>query len=1215
MNVVMSNSAEGAGMPGEWNFWIDRGGTFTDVIARKPDGSLETRKMLSENPQAYADAAVQGIRDLMGVEAGQKIPSARIAAIKMGTTVATNALLERKGERTLLITTRGFADALRIGYQTRSDIFALDIRKPEQLYESVVEITERVLADGTVEHVPDLALVRHDLTAARATGIEACAIVFMHAYRYPAHEAAVAAIAREVGFRQVSVSHEVSPLMKLVGRGDTTVADAYLSPVLRRYVDRVAAEFDDAGSATKLMFMMSSGGLTDASLFQGRDAILSGPAGGVVGCVETAKLAGFSRVIGFDMGGTSTDVSHYEGEFERTLETEVAGVRIRAPMMLIHTVAAGGGSILHADSGRFVVGPDSAGADPGPRSYRRGGPLTVTDANVMAGKLDPVYFPKIFGPGRDQPLNVEAVRAGFAHLAAEAGDARAPEDIAEGFIRIAVENMANAIKKISVQRGYDVTHYALQCFGGAGGQHACLVADALGMRTVLIHPLSGLLSAYGMGLADTRAVRQRTVEVPLDEAGALAAGGIVDALGADALADLTHQIRPGTRTLLLRRAHVRYAGTDTAMIVDFGSPADMRQAFDTAHRTRFGFADEGRALVIEAVSVEAVAPGEGVSEPDLPMIECRPAPSSETRFFSEGLWQQAGVYLRRDLKPGAHIAGPAVLIEPHQTIVIEPGWTAEITAKDHVVLRREGAVRTLTVGAAVEPVMLEIFNNLFMSIAEQMGLVLQNTASSVNIKERLDFSCAIFDRKASLVANAPHIPVHLGSMDKSVESVIHSHGGTMRPGDVFAINAPYNGGTHLPDITIVTPVFDETGTDILFFVASRGHHADIGGIAPGSMSPRATHIDEEGVYIDGFKLVDQGRFREAETIALLTGARYPVRNVAQNLGDLRAQIAANTRGATELMRMVGSYGIDVVQAYMGHVQDNAAESVARVLAELDDCAFDYEMDQGCFVKVKITVDRAARRAIVDFTGTSPQRADNFNAPEPVTQAAVLYVFRTLVKERIPLNAGCLRNIEIVVPKGSMLSPQYPAAVVAGNVEVSQAVTDCLYGALGVLAGAQGTMNNLTFGNAEYQYYETICSGAPAGDGFNGADAVHTHMTNSRLTDPEVLEFRYPVVLEDFHIRKNSGGRGRWRGGDGVSRTIRFREQMDCALLSGHRRILPFGAKGGEPGQLGVNSVRRLDGHIEILGGCAQTVIGADEAIIVQTPTSGGYGLAGDKDAS
>lgn len=1202
-------------MPGQWNFWIDRGGTFTDVIGRRPDGTIETRKLLSENPEAYLDAAVQGIRDLMQVTAGAKIPSAEIAAIKMGTTVATNALLERKGERTVLVTTRGFRDALRIGYQTRTDIFALDIQKPEQLYETVVEVAERVRADGTVEATPDLAAIRTDLEAVHASGINACAIVFMHAYRFPDHEKAVAALAREIGFAQVSVSHEVSPLMKLVGRGDTTVADAYLSPVLRRYVDRVAGEFDGAEPRTRLMFMMSSGGLTDAGLFQGRDAILSGPAGGVVGCVETAKLAGHERVIGFDMGGTSTDVSHHESEYERTFETEVAGVRIRAPMMLIHTVAAGGGSILHADSGRFVVGPDSAGADPGPRSYRRGGPLTVTDANVMTGKLDPAFFPKIFGPGRDQPLDADAVRTAFADLAASVGDGRPPEALADGFIRIAVENMANAIKKISVQRGYDVTHYALQCFGGAGGQHACLVADALGMRTVLIHPLSGLLSAYGMGLADTRAVRQRTIEAKLDDEGTQAAAAIVDALGREALAELTQQNVEGGEPLLHRRAHVRYAGTDSALIVDFGSAAAMRAAFESAHRHRFGFADEGRALAIESVSVEAVAPGHGVDEPDLPTVESHPAPARRTRFFSQGSWQDAGVFRRDELSPGAMLDGPAMLIEPHQTIVIEPGWKAAITAKNHVVLERQGAVQALTVESKVEPVMLEIFNNLFMSIAEQMGLVLQNTASSVNIKERLDFSCAIFDQTASLVANAPHIPVHLGSMDKSVESVIRAHGGRMKPGDVFAINAPYNGGTHLPDITVVTPVFDARGETILFFVASRGHHADIGGIAPGSMSPRATHIDEEGVYIDGFKLVDQGRFREQETYDLLTGARYPVRNVAQNLGDLRAQIAANTRGATELLRMVDSYGLDVVQAYMGHVQDNAAESVARVIGELKDCSFSYEMDQGCFVKVAIRVDRAARRATVDFTGTSPQRADNFNAPEPVTQAAVLYVFRTLVRERIPLNAGCLRHIDIVVPKGSMLSPQYPAAVVAGNVEVSQAVTDCLYGALGVLAGAQGTMNNLTFGDGTYQYYETICSGAPAGRGFNGADAVHTHMTNSRLTDPEVLEFRYPVVLEDFHIRPHSGGKGRWHGGDGVSRTIRFLERMDCALLSGHRRIHPFGLEGGGEGELGQNSVRRKDGHIEILGGSDQTTIDAGEAIIVKTPTGGGFGAPGDADAS
>ena len=1208
----MNGETIGAGLKGavkaaQWNFWIDRGGTFTDVIARRPNGTLQTRKLLSENPQAYADAAIQGIRDLMGLPAAQKIPTASIAAIKMGTTVATNALLERKGERTLLVTTSGFRDALRIGYQSRPDIFALDIKKPEQLYECVIEVNERVLADGFVEVKPNLDQVRSDLAAVLAIGVEACAIVFMHSYRYPEHEKAVATVAREVGFKQVSVSHEVSPLMKLVGRGDTTVADAYLSPVLRRYVDRIAAEFDDANGATKLMFMMSSGGLTDASLFQGRDAILSGPAGGVVGCVETAKLAGLSRIIGFDMGGTSTDVCHYDGALERTLETEIAGVRIRAPMMLIHTVAAGGGSILHADHGRFVVGPDSAGADPGPCSYRRGGPLTVTDANVMTGKLDPFHFPKIFGPGRNQPLDQEAVRRAFTELARRTGDRRAPEAIAEGFIRIAVENMANAIKKISVQRGYDVTRYALQCFGGAGGQHACLVADALGMRTVLIHPLSGLLSAYGMGLADIRAVRQHTVEAPLDKEGLLKAEEIVKLLSADALADLAHQVPDDTKRDLLIRAHLRYVGSDTSLIVDFSSKDRMRLAFESAHGARFGFAEQGRTLMIEAVSVEAVAPGERVDEPDLPAHEHHPEPSSVTRFYSQGQWREGWAHLRKDLHPGARITGPAILIEPHQTIVIEPGWSAKVTPKNHVMLMREGVAQAARVSAEAEPVMLEIFNNLFMSIAEQMGLVLQNTASSVNIKERLDFSCAIFDRNARLVANAPHIPVHLGSMDKSVESVIRAHGGAMRPGDVFAINAPYNGGTHLPDITVVKPVFDEAGAEILFFVASRGHHADIGGIAPGSMSPRATHIDEEGVYIDGFKIVEQGRFRETEISALLTGATYPVRNLAQNIGDLRAQIAANNRGASELMRMIDAYGVEVVQAYMGHVQDNAAESVAEVLATLSDCAFEYEMDQGCFIKVKITVDQMRRRAVVDFTGTSPQRADNFNAPEPVTQAAVLYVFRTLVKDRIPLNAGCLRNIEIIVPKGSMLSPQYPAAVVAGNVEVSQAVTDCLYGALGVLSGAQGTMNNLTFGDQSHQYYETICSGAPAGDGFDGADAVHTHMTNSRLTDPEVLEFRYPVVLEDFHIRKNSGGRGRWHGGDGVSRTIRFLQPMECAVLSGHRRVPPFGVKGGETGQLGVNSVRRIDGRIEPLAGCDQTMIGAGESITVQTPTSGGYG--------
>ena len=1198
----------------KWEFWIDRGGTFTDVVARRPDGELLARKLLSENPEAYRDAAIQGIRDLIGVADGAPIPADRIAAVKMGTTVATNALLERKGERTLLVTTRGFRDALRIGYQTRADIFAKNIRKPEQLYADVIEVAERVRADGTVEAVPDLDIVRRDLAAAHADGIRACAIVFMHAYRFTDHEREVADVARKVGFTQVSVSHEVSPLMKLVGRGDTTVVDAYLSPILRRYVDQVAAELDVGGSGTRLLFMTSAGGLTDAGLFQGRDAILSGPAGGTVGSVETAKRAGFSKVIGFDMGGTSTDVSHFDGDYERAFETEVAGVRLRAPMMLIHTVAAGGGSILHYDGARFIVGPDSAGANPGPCCYRRGGPLAVTDANVMVGKLDPRFFPRIFGPARDQPLDREAVEAAFATLAATVGDGRNAEDVADGFIRIAVENMANAIKKISVQRGYDVTGYVLQCFGGAGGQHACAVADALGMRSVLIHPLSGLLSAFGMGLADIRATRQRTVEADLSDAGLAAAGTMLEALVSDVETEVRRQGIEAADITLRRNAHIRYAGTDTSLLVAFATAAEMAEAFAAAHVARFGFVDATKALTIEAVSAEAIGGGHALPLELHPLREDAPRAEAQTRFYAGGRWHEAIVFLRADVRPGHRIAGPALLIEPNQTIVVEPGWAAAVTETDDVVLTREAEMQARSaVGTTADPVMLEVFSNLFMSVAEQMGLTLQNTAYSVNIKERLDFSCAVFDATGSLIANAPHIPVHLGSMDRSIESVIRAHGATMAPGDVFAINAPYAGGTHLPDITVVTPVFDDSGVDCLFFVAARGHHADIGGVAPGSMSPLATHIEEEGVYIENFKLVDRGRFREKELVALLTGAKYPVRNVVQNVNDLKAQIAASARGAAELRKMVAQFGLPVVRAYMGHVQDNAAESVRRLIADLDDCSFDYEMDQGCFIRVRITIDKALREATVDFTGSSPQRADNFNAPEPVTRAAVLYVFRVMVGGSIPMNAGCLRPIRVVVPANSMLSPSYPAAVVAGNVEVSQAVTNCLFGALGALAAAQGTMNNLTFGNDAYQYYETICSGAPAGPGFSGVEAVQTHMTNSRLTDPEILEFRYPVVLEDFVVRRGSGGAGRWHSGDGTERRIRFLERMDCAILSGHRRVRPFGLAGGAPGEIGLNQVRRSTGHLEDLGGCAQTTLEPGEAVIIRTPTGGGFGPVEDAD--
>ena len=1191
-----------------WDFWIDRGGTFTDIVGRCPDGTLVAHKLLSENPEAYRDAAVQGIRDLLGLKKGEAIPAGQVGAVKMGTTVATNALLERKGDRTLLVTTKGFRDALRIGYQARPKIFAKHIIKPEMLFERVVEVDERTRADGTVEKEPDLVEVGNALAEALEDGIKAVAIVFMHAYRYPEHEQRVAKLAREMGFPQVSVSHEVSPLIKLVGRGDTTVVDAYLSPILRRYVEQVGTELDAKNSGARLMFMMSSGGLTAAELFQGKDAILSGPAGGVVGMAETGREAGFKGLIGFDMGGTSTDVSHYDGSYERAFETEVAGVRMRAPMMLIHTVAAGGGSILHFDGARFRVGPDSAGANPGPKCYRRGGPLAVTDANAMAGKLIPEFFPKIFGPNQDQPLDADTVKAAFAELAKEVGG-KSPEEIADGFIKIAVENMANAIKKISVQRGYDVTRYALQCFGGAGGQHACLVADALGMTKVLIHPFSSLLSAYGMGLADIRATRQQAIEENFGSKSLAALNREGKRLGTDAKNEVAGQGVPASVIKIHVRAHIRYAGTDTALVVDAGSLPKMKAAFEKAHKARFGFIDKAKQLVIEAVSVEAVGGGAKFREKKLKTSAKKlPSPAKRTQFFSGGQWHKAAVYTRDQLVPGSKVQGPAIIMEPHQTVVVEHGWRAQITAKNHLVLERTVALkRAAAIGTKADPIMLEVFNNLFMSIADQMGVSLQNTAYSVNIKERLDFSCAVFAHDGSLVANAPHMPVHLGSMDRAVETIIRENKGKIAPGDVYVINAPYNGGTHLPDITVCTPVFDDKKKHILFWVASRGHHADVGGISPGSMSPVATTIEEEGVLFDNFKVIDRGRFREKELIAALTGAKYPVRNVTQNVNDMKAQIAANEKGVQELRKMVAHFTLPVVKAYMQHVQDNAAESVRRVIDKLHDSEFAYEMDQGAVIKVRITVDKKKREATVDFTGTSPQQPTNFNAPEPVARAAVLYVFRVMVDDEIPMNAGCLRPINIIIPPRCMLRPEYPAAVVAGNVETSQAVTDTLFGALGAMAAAQGTMNNLNFGNAKYQYYETICSGSPAGPGFPGTDAVHTHMTNTRLTDPEILEFRYPVVLEDFHIRKGSGGRGQWNAGDGIRRTIRFLEKMECTILSGHRRIPPFGMAGGENGQVGENSVRRDDGTIEKLKGADATVIDAGEAVIIQSPTAGGYG--------
>jgi 5-oxoprolinase (ATP-hydrolysing) len=1195
---------------GRWQFWIDRGGTFTDIVARRPDGRLVTHKLLSEDPGHYDDAALAGIRELLGVPRGEAIPAERIAEVRMGTTLATNGLLERKGEPTALFITRGFRDQLKIGYQNRPRLFDRHIVLPEPLYGAVYEVAERVTARGEVLEPLDEERARRDLSDARGRGYGAAAIVLMHGYRYPAHELRLEALARAAGFTQVSVSHQASPLMKLVSRGDTTVADAYLSPLLRRYVERVAHELPGA----RLMFMQSNGGLTAARLFQGRDSVLSGPAGGVVGVVRTALAAGFDRIIGFDMGGTSTDVSHFQGHFERAFDTQVAGVRLRAPMMSIHTVAAGGGSILRFDGARFRAGPDSAGAQPGPACYRKGGPLTVTDANVMLGKVQPEFFPHVFGPNSDAPIDAAAVREKFIELAADiraaGGGAREPEDIAEGYVRVAVDNMANAIKKISVERGHDVTGYTLCCFGAAAGQHACLVADALAIPRVFIHPYAGVLSAYGMGLAEISALRERAIEARL-------APGLMPQLE-EALTQLAEAARgevaaqgvPPDTINLARRVHLRYEGTDTAVIVNFGSPQKMLAQFESSYRSRFSFLMPGRALVVEAVSVEAAGSGERVQEGfgDLPPRRDQAEPSRRARMFSGGVWHEAPVYRRDALRPGDAIAGPAIIAEANATTVIEPQWQAQVTPLNHLVLTRSTPrPKREAIGTRAEPVMLEIFNNLFMSIAERMGVTLANTAHSVNIKERLDFSCALFDTAGGLIANAPHLPVHLGAMGESVRVIATENAGKMRPGDAFMLNNPYHGGTHLPDITVVTPVFDDTEKAVLFYVACRGHHADIGGITPGSMPPDSSHLEEEGVLIDNFLLVSQGTLREREVRALLTGARYPARNPEQNLADLRAMVAANQKGVAELGRAVAHFGLETVQAYMRHVQDNAEESVRRVIDVLKDGRFAYEMDNGAVIRLTITIDRRNRGALIDFTHTSSQLTSNFNAPAAVTMSAVLYVFRTLVNDDIPLNAGCMKPLQVVIPEGCLLNPRYPAAVAAGNVETSQCVTDALYGALGVMGASQGTMNNFTFGNDRHQYYETICGGSGAGDGFHGADCVHTHMTNTRLTDPEVLEWRYPVLIDEFAVRRGSGGGGRWRGGDGAVRRIRFLEPMTAAILSGHRRLPPYGMAGGKPGAVGRNWVLHSSGAVVELGACDQIEMGAGDVFVIETPGGGGYG--------
>jgi 5-oxoprolinase (ATP-hydrolysing) len=1190
-----------------WQFWVDRGGTFTDIVAKSPDGELCTHKLLSENPEVYPDAAVHGIRELLGLGVEDPIPADQISAVKMGTTVATNALLERKGERTLLLITKGMRDLLRIGFQNRPKLFDVNIKLPELLYEDVIEIQERITANGEVITPLEQENTRADLLDAYARGYRSIAVALMHSYRFSEHEKQIGEMARQIGFDQVSLSHEASPLIKLVSRGDTAVVDAYLSPILRRYVRQVADALGaEKGGCERLMFMRSNGGLTDAALFEGRDAILSGPAGGVVGMVRTATQHGFDKLIGFDMGGTSTDVCHYAGTFERSFETEVAGVRMRAPMMSIHTVAAGGGSILSYRDGRMQVGPESAGANPGPTAYRRGGPLTVTDCNVLLGKLQPDQFPHVFGPGADQPLDVVAVRSKFEALAREIGTGMTVEEVAQGFLRIAVENMANAIKKISVQRGYDVTKYTMNCFGGAGGQHACLVADALGMQSVFIHPFAGVLSAFGMGLADVRAMREYQFGQGVEHI--QKARKILERLVRDAQSEVSSQGIDPAQISIVQTAHIRPSGAQQTLDVPFASAEEMRKTFEKGHQQRFGFVPKEASLVIEVLSAEAIgATGETVQFEQKPSTKVA---SKTTQMWSDGKHHDAPIVDRTQMHVGETIQGPAILAEPTGTNILEQGWQAQCIEGGCLVLTRATAlVRKEAIGTTVDPVMLEVFNNLFMSIAEQMGATLANTAYSVNIKERYDFSCAIFDAVGDLVANAPHVPVHLGSMSESVRVILEQNRGKIRPGDVFMMNNPFNGGTHLPDITVITPVFDEIGERIIYNVASRGHHADIGGKTPGSAPPDSRRIEEEGVLIDNFLLVQEGQLRDAQTRELLASGSYPCRNIDQNMADLSAQIAANTTGLSELQKITQHFGVETVHAYMSHVQNNAEESVRRVLDVLHDCDFTYPLDSGDQIQVAIAVDKQQREATIDFTGTSAQNAYNYNAPLAICRAVVLYVFRTLVGADIPMNEGCLKPLELVVPEGSMINPKAPAAVISGNTEVSQAIADTLYGALGVVAGSQGTMNNFVYGNETYQNYETICGGTGAGDGFHGTDAVHSHMTNTRMTDPEVLETRFPVRLDEFSIRQGSGGQGKYQGGEGIVRRLRFLEPTTVTVLSSHRLVPTHGINGGRAGAVGENFIERANGTKGLLQGNDEAQMCAEDVFVLKSPGGGGFGKA------
>ncbi|MES0490913.1 MAG: hydantoinase B/oxoprolinase family protein [Leptospirales bacterium] len=1230
-------------------FWIDRGGTFTDIIRQDPDGKLTTLKLLSENPGQYRDAAIEGIRQLLKLKPGEKPP--RLESVKMGTTIATNALLERRGDKTILIVTKGFGDALKIGYQNRPRIFEINIKLSLQLYEKVIEAPERIGPDGTIFQQLDLEEITPALKKARKEGIASVAICLMHGYRYPAHEIRIGKLCEKIGFTRISLSHKVGPLIKFISRAETTVADAYLSPILRRYVKSIETALPPA----KLYFMQSSGGTTGAERFHGKDAVLSGPAGGVIGMVKTAKKAGFNKVIGFDMGGTSTDVSHFNGELERTNEAEVAGIKIRVPMLNIHTVAAGGGSICHFTGGRYRVGPQSSGALPGPACYRNGGPLSVTDCNIITGKIDPEYFPSVFGPGKNLPPDKTPSIAKMKELAeqikAETGTLPTIPEIAEGFINIAVDNMARAIKKISIERGYDLRKYLLNCFGGAGGQHACLVAETLGISSILIHEHAGVLSAYGIGVSDLSTMEENSVEKPWRPETIPFLEQLFDALKKTARTTIAQQGFLENNIETVKTIYLRYLDSDVSIQVnynytknDYHLSVDSAQVeFEKKHRARYGFIHPEKELIVETASVECIGKNpEEITEEQInekrsePIVNLqsqwnknsktnttKPTPRKTLNIRTKGKDYKTPLYHKEDFKENFILKGPALIIDQNSTIAVEPGWQAEWNRRGWILLQKMEDKNDLKVQSKIDnkeskpdPIKLEIFNNLFMNIAEQMGAVLSNTAQSVNIKERKDFSCALFDAAGNLIANAPHIPVHLGSMSDSVRSIKNA-GFAIQPGDVFALNDPFNGGTHLPDVTVITPVFAPTSTtdidsnekgetDILFFTGSRGHHGDIGGTTPGSMPPLSKDPVEEGVLIDRFLLSRAGKLREREFIELLKKGKYPARNPMRNLGDIKAQIAANEKGKEELHKAVRELGIEEVKSYMVHVQNNGEENVRRVIAKLKNGYYEIEMDNGAKICVKVSVNQKKRSVKIDFKGTSEQQKNNFNAPVSICRAAVLYVFRCLVKDDIPLNEGCLKPIEIILPKGTFLNPTPPAAVVAGNVETSQAIVDALFAALDEMAPSQGTMNNFTFGDETNQYYETICGGSGAGPGFNGTGPVHTHMTNSRLTDPEILEWRYPVLVQEFSIRKNSGGAGKWKGGDGALRLITFLKKMDGAILSNRRVIAPCGLNGGENAKPGINQILRKNGQIENLTGCCEFTLNKGDVISIATPGGAGY---------